>query len=187
MTTQFRSKTPQLFLDIDRDKAAAMGVSLDDVNQTLDIFMGSSYVNSFNDFGRHWQVTVQADGNYRNRVEDINLFQVRNRSGRMVLLGTLVHPREIAGPIAVPRYNLYAAASVSGNIETGTSTGEAIKTIDQRRKRHLAPVHEGGLDRVDVHAEAGGRHVDLRLFPGHRRACSWPCRRSTRAGRCRWR
>ena len=107
-----------------------MGVSLDDVNQTLDIFMGSSYVNSFNDFGRHWQVTVQADGDYRNRTEDLNLFQVRNKFGRMVPLGTLIHPREIAGPIAVPRYNLYAAASVSGNIETGTSTGEAIQTID---------------------------------------------------------
>ena len=130
VTTQFRSKTPQLFLDIDRDKAASLGVSLDDVNQTLDIFMGSSYVNSFNDFGRHWQVTVQADGTYRNRVEDLNLFQVRNKFGQMVLLGTLVHPREIAGPIAVPRYNLYTAASVSGNIKTGTSTGEAIKTID---------------------------------------------------------
>ena len=102
VTTQFRSKTPQLFLDIDRDKVASLGVSLDDVNQTLDILMGSSYVNSFNDFGRHWQVTVQAEGSYRNRVEDLNLFQVRNMFGRMVLLGTLVHPREIAGPIAVP-------------------------------------------------------------------------------------
>ena len=131
VTTQFRSRTPQLFLDIDREKAASLGVSLDDVNQTLDILMGSSYVNSFNDFGRHWQVTVQADGNYRNRVEDINLFQVRNMFGRMVLLGTLVHAAEIAGPVAVPRYNLYSAASVSGNINTGTSTGEAIKIIDQ--------------------------------------------------------
>ena len=137
VTTQFRSKTPQLFLDIDRDKVASLGVSLDDVNQTLDIFMGSSYVNSFNDFGRHWQVTVQADGTYRNRVEDLNLFQVRNRFGQMVLLGTLVHPREIAGPIAVPRYNLYTAASVSGNIKTGTSTGEAIKTIDKMASETL--------------------------------------------------
>ena len=102
-------------------------MSLTDVNQTLDILMGSSYVNSFNDFGRHWQVTLQAEGDYRNRVEDLNLFQVRNMFGRMVLLGTLVRPRDIVGPIAVPRYDLYSAASVSGNIETGTSTGEAIE------------------------------------------------------------
>jgi multidrug efflux pump len=131
VTTQFRSKTPQLYLDIDRDKVASLGVSLNDVNQTLDILMGSSYVNSFNDFGRHWQVTVQANGKFRNRVEDLNLFQVRNMFGKMVLVGTLIHPRETAGPIAVPRYNLYAGASVSGAIQTGTSTGDAIKTIDQ--------------------------------------------------------
>ena len=174
VTTQFRSKTPQLFLDIDRDKAASLGVSLNDVNQTLDIFMGSSYVNSFNDFGRHWQVTVQADGSYRNRVEDLNLFQVRNKFGQMVLLGTLVHPREIAGPIAVPRYNLYTAASVSGNIKTGTSTGEAIKTIDQIAAETLPLSMKRRLDRADVHAEAGGRHVDLRLLPGHRQRVPGP-------------
>ena len=62
VTTQFRSNTPQLFLDIDRAKVASLGVSLNDVNQTLDMYLGSLYVNSFNDFGRHWQVTVQADG-----------------------------------------------------------------------------------------------------------------------------
>jgi multidrug efflux pump subunit AcrB len=131
VATQFRSKTPQLFLDIDRTKAASLGVALNDVNQTLDMYMGSLYVNSFNDFGRHWQVTVQAEGKYRNQVEDLNLLQVRNKFGQMVLLGTLVHPREIGGPIAVTRYNLYTAASVSGNIQTGTSSGDAIKGIDR--------------------------------------------------------
>ena len=84
VTTQFRSDTPQLFLDIDRTKVASLGVSLDDVNQTLDMYLGSLYVNSFNEFGRHWQVTLQADGNFRNRVEDINLLQVRNNLGQMV-------------------------------------------------------------------------------------------------------
>src|SRR5262249_20061915 len=129
--TQFRSKTPQLFVDIDRTKAASLGVALDDVNKTLDMYMGSLYVNSFNEFGRHWQVTVQAEGAYRHQVEDLNLFQVRNNLGEMVLLGTLVKPREIGGPISVTRYNLYTAASISGNIHTGFSTGEAIKTIER--------------------------------------------------------
>ena len=131
VATQFRSKTPQLFLDIDRTKVTSLGVSLDDVNQTLDMYMGSLYVNSFNDFGRHWQVTVQAEGEYRNRVEDLNLLQVRNKFGQMVLLGTLVNPRDIGGPIAITRYNLYTAASVSGNIQTGYSSGDAIKSIDE--------------------------------------------------------
>ena len=131
VTTQFRAKTPELFLDINREKAAELGVSLNDVNQTLDIFMGSLYVNSFNAFGRHWQVTLQAQGDYRNRVEALKMFQVRNLFGGMVLLGTLVRPQDIVGPIAAPRYDLYSAASVSGNIETGTSTGEAIAAIDR--------------------------------------------------------
>ena len=65
-------------------------MSLKDVNQTLSMFLGSLYVNSFNKFGRHWQVTIQADGKFRNEVEDVNLFQVRNNQGQMVPLGTLV-------------------------------------------------------------------------------------------------
>jgi multidrug efflux pump len=129
VATQFRSSTPQIFLDIDRTKVASLGVSLDDVNQTLDMYMGSLYVNSFNDFGRHWQVTVQADGAFRDRIEQLNLFQVRNNQGAMVPLGTLVTPRAKGGPISVTRYNLYTSATINGNIATGYSTGDAIKEI----------------------------------------------------------
>ena len=89
VNTGFRSRTPQLFLDIDRTKAEALGLSFDDVNQTLSMYLGSLYVNSFNEFGRHWQVTVQLEGDFRNRVEDINLLQVRNKWGQMVPMGTL--------------------------------------------------------------------------------------------------
>jgi multidrug efflux pump len=131
VATQFRSKTPQLRLDVDRTKVASLGVSLQDVNQTLDMYLGSLYVNSFNDFGRHWQVTIQAEGNYRSETEDINLFQVRNKSGQMVPLGTLVELHEIGGPVSVTRYNLYTAASINGNVQTGFSTGDAIKDIER--------------------------------------------------------
>jgi multidrug efflux pump len=130
VATQFRSKTPQLRLDIDRTKVASLGVSLDDVNQTLDMYLGSLYVTSFNAFGRLWQVTIQADGNYRDQDKDINLFQVRNKSGQMVPLGTLINMHEIGGPISVTRYNLYTAASINGNVQTGFSTGDAIKEIE---------------------------------------------------------
>jgi multidrug efflux pump len=95
------------------------------------MYMGSLYVNSFNEFGRHWQVTLQAEGQYRNEIQDLNLLQVRNNQGQMVLLGTLIRPKQIGGPIAVTRYNLYTAASVNGNIATGFSTGDAIQTIDR--------------------------------------------------------
>jgi multidrug efflux pump len=130
-TTQFRSKSPQLFLEVDRTKAAALGVPLNDVSQTLHLYLGSLYVNSFNEFGRHWQVTVQADGKYRTRPDSINLFQVRNKDGQMVPLGTLLTRTDIGGPIAVERYNLYTAASISGSVKPGYSDGEVIKTIEK--------------------------------------------------------
>jgi multidrug efflux pump len=130
VATQFRSNTPQLRLDIDRTKVATLGVALTDVNQTLAMYLGSLYVNSFNEFGRHWQVTVQAEGRFRDRVEDVNLFQVRNSAGRMVPMGTLLNFKEIGGPISVTRYNLYTAATINGNIQTGFSSGDAIKTIE---------------------------------------------------------
>jgi multidrug efflux pump len=135
--TQFRSNIPQLFLDIDRAKVASLGASLNDVNQTLDMYLGSLYVNSYNEFGRHWQVTVQAESDYRNRVENIRLFAVRNNKNQMVSLGTLATPRETGGPISVTRYNLYTAAAINGNVQPGYSTGDAIRTIDDAAAQEL--------------------------------------------------
>jgi multidrug efflux pump len=131
VTTQFRSKVPQLLMNIDRIKTASLGVSLNDVNKTLEILLGSLYVNSFNEFGRHWQVTVQAGGEFRNRTGDINLFEVRNNRGQMVPLGTLVDLKEINGPSSVTRYNLYQAAAITGNMQPGYSSGAAINQVDQ--------------------------------------------------------
>jgi multidrug efflux pump len=130
VSTQIRAKTPQLFLDIDRSKAASLGVSLNDVNQTLDMFMGSLYVNSFNAFGRYWQVVIQADAPYRNHIEGLNRFKVRNQAGEMVPLGTLVNVGEIGGPIAITRYNLYSSSNIRGIVRPGFSDAEAIKEID---------------------------------------------------------
>jgi multidrug efflux pump len=130
-TTQFRSKTPQLFLEIDRSKVFSLGCSLDDVNQTLDMFLGSVYVNSYNAFGRHWQVTAQAEDHFRDSVSDIRLFAVRNNQNQMVTLGTLTEPRLIGGPISITRYNLHASASVNGTVQKGFSDADTIHTIDQ--------------------------------------------------------
>src|SRR5579883_410853 len=130
-STQFRSKTPQLYLDIDRTKAESLGLSFNDVNQTLTMYLGSLYVNSYNQFGRHWQVNIQLEGEYRNRVEDLNLLQVRNKWGQMVPLGTLIRVREVGGPISVTRYNLYPAAQITGSLHPGVSSGDTIKEIDR--------------------------------------------------------
>jgi multidrug efflux pump len=137
VNTVFRSRAPQLFMNINRLKTASLGVSLQDVNQTLDIFLGSLYVNSFNKFGRHWQVVVQAEGKFRDRVGGVNLFQVRNNRGQMVPLGTLTDLREISGPSSVTRYNLYSAASITGNLQQGLSTGEAIQQVERIAKNAL--------------------------------------------------
>jgi multidrug efflux pump len=143
VSTQFRSRTPQIFADIDRTKVAALGVSLLDVNQTMGISLGSLYVTSFNEFGRYWQVTVQAEDTYRSRVEDINLLQVRNQRGEMVLLGTVVTPRETGGPVYVTRYNLSTAATITGSLAPDASTGTAIQEVD-RLARGTLPISMQG-------------------------------------------
>ena len=130
VSTVFRSNVPELFLDIDRKKVASLGVSFDDLNKTLSICLGSLYVTNFNEFGRYWQVNLQAEGNFRSRLEDINRLYVRNNQGLMVPLGTLVTVREVGGPFFVQRYNLYTAAPITGGIAPGTSSGDAITSIE---------------------------------------------------------
>ena len=139
VSTQFRANTPQLFLDLDRSKTAALGVSFSDVDQTLEIYLGSLYVNSFNAFGRHWQVTAQAAGNYRDQVPDINLLEVRSNQGQMVPLGALAAVREIGGPVFVYRYNSRTAASITGSLRPGVSSGEVIADVDRTAAETLPP------------------------------------------------
>ncbi|HEV8003954.1 MAG TPA: efflux RND transporter permease subunit [Planctomycetaceae bacterium] len=131
VSTQFRSSTPQLYADIDRTKAYSLGVSQQDITQALGTYLGSLYVTNFNEFGRYWQVTLQADAKYRNRVDDIKLLQVRNKWGQMVLLSTLVNPREMGGPVYITRYNLYSAAPITGNSAPDVSTGDVIQEVNR--------------------------------------------------------
>ncbi len=139
VSTQFRSSTPQLFADINRTKAYSLGVSQQDVTQTLGTYLGSLYVTNYNEFGRYWQVTLQAQDKFRDKVENINQLQVRNKWGQMVLLGTLVKPREIGGPVYVTRYNLYAAAPITGNVAPGVSSGDVIEEVN-RASRDTLPI-----------------------------------------------
>jgi multidrug efflux pump len=135
--TLFRSTAPQLFMDIDRNKVRAMGISLNDLNQTLTIFLGSTYVNNFNAFGRYWQVNIQAEGALRNTVDDLNQIKVRNSQGQMAPLGTLVDVRDTTGPVMVNRYNLYAAAPINGGIHPRMGSGEAIQFISHEAETAL--------------------------------------------------
>jgi len=127
--TLFKSNTPQLYVDIDRKKVKVLGVSTSGVFDALQVYMGSLYVNNFNQFGRSWQVKLQADGTYRNEARDVAQLKVRNRRGQMVPLGTLAEIRDVEGPVMVTRYNMYAAAPVNGNMAPGTSSGDAIRLM----------------------------------------------------------
>ncbi len=124
-----RANTPWLRLDIDRDKCMVLGISISDLFAVLQINLGSYYVNNFNEFGRTWQVNVQADQRFRDRVDKILQLQVRNNQGQMVRLGTLIEVRDTSGPVMVMRYNLYSATAVSGNTDPDVSSGQAIELM----------------------------------------------------------
>ena len=161
-----RANTPWLYLDIDRTKCMALGVPLSDVFNTLQVYLGSYYVNNFNEFGRTWQVNVQADQQFRDRVRDIRQLQVRNNQGQMVRLGTLMDVRDTSGPVMVMRYNMYSAAAITGNTPPGTSSGQAIDLMQEIADKRTAAVDGLRLDRADLHAAAGRQHGDLRLRAG---------------------
>jgi multidrug efflux pump len=135
----FRPHTPQLLLYIDRDKVEAFGVPLSDVNQTMQVYLGSSGLGSFNAFGRHWQVTAQAAGGFRNNVDEIGQLQVRNNKGQMVPLSALINLKAQDGPLSLQRYNLRTAASITGNLAQGVSSGEAIGNIEAAAERTRQP------------------------------------------------
>src|SRR5262249_50322279 len=135
--TTFTTRVPQLHVEVDRVKAKSMGVALSDVNDALQTYLGSLYVNDFNLFGRTYQVTAQADADFRLRAEDIAKLKTRNAAGDMVPLGTLVEVRETTGPDKVIRYNLYPAADINGVALPGVSSGQAIALAQQLAAKEL--------------------------------------------------
>lgn len=129
--TLFRSSTPRLFLDIDRDQLKAMGIPLSSVFNALSAYMGSVYVNDFTLSGRVYQVKVQGDTEYRAKPEDIRALRIRAANGEMVPLGAVLRVEEAFGPNTVTHFNIYPAAKVTGNPAPGSSSGEALETIEQ--------------------------------------------------------
>ena len=135
--SSFSVTQPQLFIDIDREKAKAQGVSLDDVNKTLQASLGAFYVNDFTFQNRSWQVNVQADPSFRLRVEDIASLQVRNAAGDRVPLTTLVKVRTTSGPAIVNHYNIFPSAEINGATAAGVSSGQAISIMDNLADEQL--------------------------------------------------
>jgi hydrophobe/amphiphile efflux-1 (HAE1) family protein len=137
--TTFQASTPQMFVDVDRDKAQMLKVPVTNIFEAMRVFMGSAYVNDFNMFGRTYRVTAQADGEFRMDEASIARIRVRNADGAMVPLGSLVTFKEIAGPERVPRYNLFPSAEVNGIARPGISSGRALEIMRNLAQEKLPP------------------------------------------------
>jgi hydrophobe/amphiphile efflux-1 (HAE1) family protein len=127
----FENTTPQLYLDIDRTKAQLLGINVPDVFAALQIYLGSSYVNDFNLFGRTYRVVAQASSEFRADTKDVLKIRVRNNTGETVPLGAFTTVSSITGPYRVPRYNLYPAAELDGGAAPGYSQGQAIEIMQK--------------------------------------------------------
>lgn len=137
--TTFSANTPQLYLDIDREKVQTLGIQISDVFSALQAVLGSAYVNDFNMFGRTWQVTVQGEASARARIDDIYQINVRNSSGQMVPVRAFAQARLILGPQQIVRYNNYSSATINGGPAAGRSSGEAIAAMQVVAAKTLPP------------------------------------------------
>jgi len=135
----FTASNPSVWLDIDREKAQALGLSIADVFNALQTALGGFYVNDFNLFGRTWQVNLQADAADRSDVTAVNKIYVRNRTGEMVPLRSIATVRVVLGPQVISRYNNYRAITVNGGPAPRVSSGDALVAMDQISARTLPP------------------------------------------------
>jgi multidrug efflux pump len=149
MFTQFRAQVPQLYADIDRVKCKSLGVGLTDVFNTLQVYLGGYYVNDFNEFGRTWQVNLQALAPFRVDPKQIERMKVRTASGEMVPLGTLARIRDSTGPLMITRYNLYPAATVNGVPAPRISSAQAITAVNALSNQEL-PASMAGIRTLGV-------------------------------------
>src|SRR5688500_12142430 len=139
MFTTYQVNVPQLYADIDRTRARQLGVPVTEVFDTMQVYLGSLYVNDFNKFGRTYSVRVQADAAYRARAEDVGLLKVRSSTGEMVPLSALMNVRNAAGPERAIRYNGFLAADISGSAAPGYSSGQAQDAIERIAAQTLPP------------------------------------------------
>ncbi len=144
LNTTFLPTVPQVFARVDRDKTIAQGVAVGDVYQTLQAFMGGSFINYFSRFGRQWRVFLEAEGENRTRAEDVGQFYVRNNKGDMVPLSALTSMETMTGPEFTQRYNLYRCAQIFVAPAAGYSSGQAMNALEQVFKETMP--REMGFD-----------------------------------------
>ena len=152
----FRANTPQLYWNMDRRQCMTLGVPLVAANDTLQVYLGSLYVNDFNLFGRTWQVIVQADAPFRNQTEEVKQLKVRNNVGTMVPMGTLADIHEVNGPLILTRYNMHSAAAIQGASLPGVSSRQGIDLMEHLADRDLMKdMHYEWTDLAYLEKQAG--------------------------------
>jgi hydrophobic/amphiphilic exporter-1 (mainly G- bacteria), HAE1 family len=132
--TFFNARTPSYQVDVNRDQAKKLGVQVSEIYQTLSTFLGSSYVNDFNLYGRNFRVMSQADSSFRSSLEGVEKFYVRNSKGNMIPLGSLITTKVIEAPAVISHYNIYRSVEINGAPKPGVSSGEAIKALEEVAK-----------------------------------------------------
>ena len=137
LNTTFSASYPQIFLNINRTKVKSLNVPLTVVFNTLQTYLGSAFVNDFNEFNRTYQVRLQAEAPFRAQIRDIVQLEVRNTQGQMIPLGSLLTVEDRLGPQTITRYNLYPAATITGQAAPGVSSGEALSLMEQMARDRL--------------------------------------------------
>jgi hydrophobic/amphiphilic exporter-1 (mainly G- bacteria), HAE1 family len=163
VNSSFRASVPQLYVDVDRDKALKQGVAVADVYQALQTFLGGAFVNQFTRFGRQWRVYMQADARDRLTPTDVGRFYVRNNDGNMVPLSAVTSVRSTAGPEYTQRFNLFRAAQVVGSAAPGYSSGQAMTALEEVAAQVLP--RDMGFDWADLsYQEKKAEGTSVRVF-----------------------
>lgn len=158
ISTSMQADIPQLYYDVDRDRAKMLGIPVSDIFSTMKAFTGSIYVNDFNMFNRIYRVYIQAEAPYRSRRDNLNLFFVKSSDGAMVPISTLGTSRYTTGPGTIGRFNMFNSATVSGEAARGYSTGQAMDALEQIVREHLPSnigVEWSGLSYQQKHEDGG--------------------------------
>jgi len=137
LNTTFRATVPQIYLDIDREQVKRTGTNMRDVFDTLQTFLGSSYVNDFTYFGQVYKVTAQAEGEFRDRKNDIARLELRGNGGKMIPLSAIAEVEDTLGPQSITRFNLYPAVKILGNAAPGFSSGGALDIMEDMAEKKL--------------------------------------------------
>jgi hydrophobe/amphiphile efflux-1 (HAE1) family protein len=160
----FSANTPQVHVEVDRVRAKKLGVPIENVNAAVETYFGSTYVNDFNILGRTYRVTAQADLPFRRDTTDLARLRTKNEAGDMVMLGSVMDFKDMAGPDRVPRYNLYPASEVQGETAPGTSSATALDIVRDLADRVLPSGFSFEWTDLSLQESTGG-NAGLFIFP----------------------